>query len=121
MRRYSTVIVEGESMLPTYAPGDWLMTKWAGYGLRDSGRSVKEVLGNLLGRRVSKGDVVVIERPEYPGIYYIKRISEVREETNQIFVLSDNPEGTDSREWGWLPVAAIQAKVVSRVRKAKKK
>ena len=119
MRKYSTVIVEGESMQPTYAPGDWLMTKWAGFGLRDSGRGLREILGNLLGRRVTVGDVVVIERPEYPGIYYIKRISEVREDTNQVFVLSDNPEGTDSRDWGWLPVAAIQAKVVSRVRRSK--
>ena len=66
------------------------------------------------------GDVAVIERPEYPGIYYIKRITEVRHESNQIFVSSDNPEGTDSRQWGWLPVSSVQAIVVSRVRKAKK-
>jgi len=103
-------------MLPTYAPGDWLMTKWGSYALKSSGFS----LGNLFGDRFTVGDVVVMERPEYPGIFYIKRITEVRLESNQIFVSSDNPEGTDSRQWGWLPVASVQAKVVSRVRRAKK-
>ncbi len=121
MSKYSTVLVEGESMQPTYAPGDWLMAQWSGFALRDTGYSPMKVLGNLFGNRVTVGDVVVVERPEYPGIFYVKRISEVREETNQIFVLSDNPEGTDSREWGWLPVASVQAKIVSRVRRAKKK
>jgi hypothetical protein len=106
-------------MQPTYAPGDWLMAQWSSFALRDTGYSPMKVLGNLLGNRVTVGDVVVVERPEYPGIFYVKRISEVRAETNQIFVLSDNPEGTDSREWGWLPVVSVQAKIISRVRKAK--
>ena len=115
-KRYSTVLVEGESMQPTYSPGDWLMAKWGNYALKSSGFS----LGNLLGDRVTVGDVAVIERPEYPGIFYIKRITEIRHDSNQIFVSSDNPEGTDSREWGWLPVVSVQAKIVSRVRKGKK-
>jgi phage repressor protein C with HTH and peptisase S24 domain len=120
-RKYSTVLVEGNSMLPTYSPGDWLMAHWGDYALRDSGKSLKGILGNLLGDRVSVGDVVVVERPEYPGIFYIKRISEVREESNQIFVLSDNAEGSDSREWGWLPALSVKAKILSRVRRATKK
>jgi signal peptidase I len=115
-KRFSTVLVEGESMLPTYAPGDWLMANWGSYALK----SRKFSLGNIFGDRVKSGDVVVIERPEYPGIFYIKRITDVRHESNQIFVSSDNPEGTDSRQWGWLPVVSVQAKVVSRVRKGKK-
>ena len=115
-KRFSTVLVEGESMLPTYAPGDWLMANWGSYALK----SQKFSLGNIFGDRVKSGDVVVIERPEYPGIFYIKRITDVRHESNQIFVSSDNPEGTDSRQWGWLPVVSVQAKVVSRVRKGKK-
>jgi signal peptidase I len=119
-KRYSTVLVEGESMLPTYAPGDWLMANWGGFALRDTGYSPMKVLGNFFGARITVGDVVVIERPEYPGIYYIKRITEVRAESNQLFVSSDNPEGTDSRQWGWLPVASVQAKIISRVRKGKK-
>ena len=115
-KRYSTVLVEGDSMLPTYSPGDWLMAKWGKYALKSSGFS----LGNLFGDRVTIGDVAVIERPEYPGIFYIKRITDVRHESNQIFVSSDNPEGTDSRQWGWLPVVSVQAKIVSRVKKGKK-
>ena len=119
-KKYSTVLVEGDSMHPTYSPGDWLMAKWGNYALRSDGYGPKAILGNLFGDRVTTGDVAVIERPEYPGIYYIKRITEVRHDTNQIFVSSDNPEGTDSRQWGLLPVSSVQAKVVSRVRKAKK-
>lgn len=115
-KKYSTVLVEGESMLPTYAPGDWLMAKWGNYALKSSGFS----LGNLFGDRFAVGDVVVIERPEYPGIFYVKRISEVKHDSNQIFVSSDNNEGSDSRDWGWLPVSSVQAKVVSRVRRSKK-
>ena len=119
-KRFSTVLVEGESMLPTYAPGDWLMANWGNYALKSKGKSPLNVFGNLFGDRVTTGDVVVIERPEYPGIFYVKRITDVRHESNQIFVSSDNPEGTDSREWGWLPALSVQAKIVSRVRKSKK-
>jgi signal peptidase I len=119
-KKYSTVLVEGESMLPTYSPGDWLMAKWGGYFLKKRGSSPLTLLGNLMGNRVVVGDVVVIERPEQPGIFYIKRITEVKSESFQIFVSSDNPEGTDSRQWGWLPVLSVRAKVVSRVRKAKR-
>ena len=115
-KRFSTVLVEGESMLPTYAPGDWLMANWGNYALKSPGFS----LGNIFGDRVQVGDVVVIERPEYPGVFYVKRITEVRNDSHQIFVSSDNPEGNDSRQWGWLPVSSVQAKVVSRVRKSKK-
>ena len=107
-------------MEPTYAPGDWLMANWGDYALKSEGFSPMTILGNFFGDRVKVGDVVVVERPEQPGIFYVKRITEVRHETNQIFVSSDNPEGTDSRQWGWLPVISVQAKVVSRVRKSKK-
>jgi hypothetical protein len=91
------------------------MAKWGDHALKSSGFS----LGNLFGDRVTVGDVVVIERPEYPGIFYVKRITEVKQESDQIFVSSDNPEGTDSRQWGWLPVVSVQAKVLSRVRRGK--
>lgn len=119
-KRFSTVLVEGESMLPTYAPGDWLMANWGNYALKSKSFSPLTLLGNFFGDRVTTGDVVVIERPEYPGIFYVKRITEVRHESHQIFLSSDNPAGTDSREWGWLPVVSVQAKILSRVRKSKK-
>lgn len=111
-------------MLPTYASGDWLMAKWDGFVLKSEGSSIGDLLRNLLGLilgdRVKVGDVVVIERLEQPGIFYIKRITAVKPADFQIFVSSDNPEGTDSRQWGWLPVVSVRAKVTSRVRRAKK-
>ena len=115
-RRYATVLVEGRSMVPTYSPGDWLMARWGRYSLRSSSSWLAWI---LRGSTVKVGDVVVIERPEQPGAKYVKRISEVRAESNQIFVLSDNPEGTDSRQWGWLPTASIVAKITGRVKRAR--
>ena len=115
-KKYSTVLVEGDSMEPTYSAGDWLMAKWGDYALKSPGLS----LGNLFGDRIEVGDIAVIERPEQPGIFYVKRVTEVRHESNQIFVSSDNPIGTDSRQWGWLPVLSVKAKVLSRVRRGKK-
>jgi hypothetical protein len=71
-------------------------------------------------RNVKVADVIVIERPEQPGVHYVKRISEIKIESDQIFVLSDNPEGTDSRQWGWLPATTIRAKITGRVKRARK-
>ncbi len=113
MSKYATVLVEGNSMEPTYSAGDWLMAKWGSYAVKSSRFS----LGDLIGARVQVGDVVVIERPEQPGIYYVKRITETHESTGQIFLSSDNPEGTDSRQWGLLSVVTVRAKIISRVRK----
>ena len=115
-RRYATVLVEGRSMLPTYSPGDWLMARWARYSLSPSSSWLARILRSST---VRVGDVVVIERPEQPGAHYVKRISEMRIESNQIFLLSDNPEGTDSRQWGWLPATSIVAKITGRVKRAR--
>jgi signal peptidase I len=115
-KRYATVLVEGRSMLPTYSPGDWLMARWGSYSLSPSSNRLAWF------RRFSKvivGDVVVIERSEQPGAKYVKRISEIKSDSNQIFLLSDNPEGTDSRQWGWLPATAIVAKITGRVKRAR--
>jgi hypothetical protein len=103
-------------MTPTYLPGDWLMARWGHYGLRDISSWQSWLSWSS---RVKVGDVVVIERPEQPGVRYVKRISEMRIESDQIFLLSDNPEGSDSRQWGWLPTISITAKITGRVRRAK--
>lgn len=97
------VTVEGASMEPTYKDGDWLLVNFT-----SSKRLPKQ------------GEVVVIEREEQPGIFFIKRISEVRASTGHeatIFVLSDNPAGTDSRTWGWLSATAVIGKVYWRVKR----
>jgi phage repressor protein C with HTH and peptisase S24 domain len=109
MAKYASMVVEGDSMAPTYNAGDWLMGRWADYKV--SGVN-----------RIKAGDVVVIERDEQPGIFYVKRISEVRnskDETPTIYLLSDNEAGTDSRSWGWLPVTSVRAKIQFRIKRAK--
>lgn len=103
------MVIEGESMVPTYNAGDWLMGRWADYKV--SGVN-----------RIKVGDVVVIERDEQPGIFYVKRISEVRNSKGEpptIYLRSDNEAGTDSRTWGWLPVTSVRAKIQFRIKRAK--
>lgn len=109
MSKYASMIVEGDSMEPTYSAGDWLMGRWAKYRLTGF-------------NRIKAGDVVVIERDEQPGIFYVKRISETRTSGGHlptIFVLSDNAAGTDSRTWGWLPITAVRAKIAFRMKRGK--
>jgi signal peptidase I len=108
MAKYASMVVEGDSMEPTYRAGDWLMGRWANYKL-----------GGW--NRVRIGDVVVIERDEQPGIFYVKRVNQVRgsgKNSSEIFILSDNDAGTDSRQWGWLPVTSVRAKIQFRMKRA---
>ena len=104
------MIIEGDSMEPTYSAGDWLMGRWAKY----------KVTGL---NRIKVGDVVVIERDEQPGIFYVKRISEIRShkgEAPAVYLLSDNTAGTDSRIWGWIPVTAVRAKILFTMKRARR-
>ena len=107
MAKYASMVVEGNSMEPTYSAGDWLMGRWANYKLTGW-------------NKVKLGDVVVIERDEQPGIFYVKRIKEIRgvgTDSAALYLLSDNEAGTDSRQWGWLPVSCIRAKIQFRMRR----
>ncbi len=109
MAKHASMIVEGDSMEPTYSAGDWLMGRWAKY--KTTGWN-----------RIKSGEVIVIERDEQPGIFYVKRISEIRTSSESgpaIYVLSDNEAGTDSRQWGWLPITSVRAKIVFRMKRAK--
>ena len=109
MAKHASMIIEGDSMAPTYSAGDWLMGRWAKYKLTGF-------------NRIKVGDVIVIERDEQPGIFYVKRISETRASSGHvptIFVLSDNEAGTDSRTWGWLPITAVRAKIQFRMTRGK--
>ena len=109
MSKYASMVIEGDSMEPTYNAGDWLMGRWADYRLTGM-------------RRIKVGDVVVIERDEQPGIFYVKRVSETRftkEHLPSIYLLSDNPSGTDSRQWGWLPITSVRAKIEFRMKRAR--
>ena len=109
MAKHASMIIEGDSMAPTYSAGDWLMGRWAKYKLTGF-------------NRIKVGDVIVIERDEQPGIFYVKRISETRASGGHIptiFVLSDNEAGTDSRTWGWLPITSVRAKIQFRMKRGK--
>ena len=121
MAKYASVRVEGNSMAPTYNDGDWLMARWADYWVARN-LLTKQLHSLRLLSSLAVGDAVVIEREEQPGIYYVKRIADVREpegEFPMIYVLSDNPEGTDSRTWGWLPIHYVKARVEFRVKRVK--
>lgn len=103
---FGRVIVDGTSMQPTYNPLDWLLIYKGG------------LAGKFLFLR--PGSVVVLEREKQPGIFYIKRISEIAidsEGRESYFLLSDNEAGTDSRKWGWLSQAEIVGKVIMRIKK----
>jgi len=121
MAKRATVLVEGNSMTPTYNAGDWLLARWAEYSLASSAPA--KLLHRLrIGSYIVVGDAVVIERAEQPGVYFIKRIADVKAELgkdSQVFVRSDNPAGTDSRTWGWLPLETVKARVDCRVKRAK--
>ena len=104
------MVLDGDSMEPTYRSGDWLMGRWASYSLTGW-------------NRIKVGDVVVVEREEQPGIFYVKRISETRASGGHmptLFLLSDNPSGTDSRTWGWLPITSVRAKIEFRLKRARR-
>jgi phage repressor protein C with HTH and peptisase S24 domain len=81
-------------MLPTYAPGDWLVVRW--------------------GARVRVGDVVVATRGD--GTLVIKRVA--REHGSQWWLEGDNPaETTDSRSIGPFNSGQIKGRVLFRYRR----
>ena len=94
-------------MQPTYNPLDWLLVHYGFFGK-------KHLFLRL-------GDVVVIERERQPGIFYVKRIAEIKlDHTGQesYYVRSDNESGTDSRTWGYLSSDEIKGCVVTRIKKS---
>jgi signal peptidase I len=120
--RYSTVLVEGDSMLPTYSSGDWLLARWGSFSLRNgSARLLGIFSGGFRSGGLSVDDVVTIELPDRPGIFYVKRVSKIDYDLQVVYLLSDNPEGTDSRQWGWIALDAVKAKVLLRVRSSKER
>jgi nickel-type superoxide dismutase maturation protease len=83
-------------MAPTLADGDWLWCR----RLCSSGA-------------VREGDVVVLERPDRPGLLLVKRV--VRREPDGWWVQGDNAAASDdSRLFGPVPDARLLARVVLR-------
>lgn len=96
--KYGSVAVSGDSMLPTFRTGDWLLVAW--------------------GDKFTLGDVVVVEREERPGVFLIKRV--VHDVGGKFWVEGDNKSiSTDSREWGPIAGAEIVGRVVTRLRKSR--
>ena len=87
--------VRGESMLPVYRPGDFVIVR------RVSRSTLKA------------GDVVVFENFFYGML--IKKIDKVREEG--VYVLGTGENSLDSRRLGPVPLEAIQGKVIWHIRR----
>ena len=72
-------------------------------------------------RELALLSVVVIEREEMPGIFFVKRIQ--KSHNGLYWVSGDNPKDelqplmNDSRKWGYLPAHEIKAKVLFRVKR----
>ena len=93
--------VEDDSMRPTLEPGDFvLVNRWA-YKFR----------------RPVKGDLVVVQDPEGPNRFLVKRISETADAT-RIRVAGDNEtRSRDSRSFGPVALERIVGKVWIRLRR----
>ena len=82
--RFVRFAVEGESMLPTYRPGDWLLVDTRAFR----------------GRLPRVGEVVVARDPRHSTRKLIKRVKSVDDQGN-IWLEGDNAAmSTDSRHFG---------------------
>jgi nickel-type superoxide dismutase maturation protease len=99
----SRVVVEGNSMSPTYNQGDWLLVR------RFSGQEHRLIIGKLY----------LISDPIRPGVKLLKRLTQTRIEHGvaRYWVEGDNPQSTDSRNWGWLESSQILGQVLLRYKK----
>jgi signal peptidase I len=97
---FSTVIVSGNSMAPSYNQGDWLIVR------------------NLSGKKhtLKIGVVYLVQDPNRPGVKLLKRLKARRIENGvtQYWVEGDSPLSEDSRIWGWIEDHCFHAKVVSK-------
>lgn len=86
-------------MSPTYNDGDWLLVKWL---------EPDQI------RRIPLGRVVVVERMDRPGILMVKRLQ--KSHGDLYWVEGDNPQSTDSRQWGWIGESEIVGVVKFRIK-----
>jgi nickel-type superoxide dismutase maturation protease len=90
------VAVAGDSMSPTLVDGDWLLC-----------RRVRPPTG------AREGDVVVLERPDRPGLLIVKRI--VRRDGRGWWVEGDHAVASDdSRLFGPVADGYVVARVLAR-------
>lgn len=80
--------VHGRSMLPVLPPGTLVIARRT--------------------QNLRVGDVVIFY---HEGREKVKRLKDIQ--GSKVFVISDNPEdGSDSRQYGWLPLSTITGKVI---------
>ncbi len=92
-RVYMRYEVEGDSMLPTLAPGDRVLVR--------------------KGKRFRAGDIVVVKDPRDTSRLLSKRVEGLSD--IEAFVLGDNPNSsTDSRHFGPVPLDLIVGTVKMR-------
>jgi len=94
---YARVVVVGDSMSPTLLDGDQLVC-----------RRVRGGMG------VREGDVVVLERPDRPGLVLVKRV--IRRTPLGWWVEGDNAAASDdSRVFGSVGDDDLVARVLTRI------
>jgi phage repressor protein C with HTH and peptisase S24 domain len=100
------VEIEGNSMAPTYQTGEQI---WV--------RLVKEAPTAAQLHHL-RGQVILVERDEYPGIYLLKRLEKVHGDL--IWIEGDNKDATvaplqhDSRKFGWLTRETVRGVALSK-------
>ena len=123
-RRFLMIFtVQGNSMMPTFRPGDRvLLLRQRGRALRsgriiviaepnpETGWNDLPVLNDqILGRRWSIKRIVALAGDPVPkGVGK----GEARVPCGHLVVLSDNPSGKDSRAFGFLPIEAVLGTVI---------
>ena len=89
------VAVEGDSMQPTLAAGDWLLADPDAY--RESAPVV--------------GELVLVPDPRAPARLLVKRVAEVHDGGRELFVTGDRQDAsTDSRVFGSVPTSTLQGR-----------
>lgn len=90
---FATAVVAGDSMLPGFRDGDWILIRRT--------------------TRVRPGQVVAVPDPRLPDRLLIKRI--VRPAPGGWLIAGDNPQSsTDSRTFGAVAPATVVGRVVGR-------
>jgi len=87
-------------MRPALEPGDWAIA--------------------IAPARVRRGDIVVVEHPERPGLEIVKRVVNVSGDVapdgfplvDQVWIEGDEPESsTDSRQFGSVAIDRVRGRV----------
>ncbi|HEX2172336.1 MAG TPA: nickel-type superoxide dismutase maturation protease, partial [Dehalococcoidia bacterium] len=94
-RRFRGYLITGESMLPAYADGDYVIVDLAAYRRRPP----------------RLGEAVLARDPREPGRTLVKRVDRL-DPDGRLWLLGDNPErSTDSRTFGPIPPDLVIGRV----------